>query len=57
MTIVLKNDRSQILSIGSIKWSSEGGFLYTHRTELNRDRNELLPDKVEEFQPTNLAID
>lgn len=55
--LLLKNSQGQLVSIGSVNWTSNGNFLHLHRSQYDPSKNQYTPGRIEEFNRTDLKID
>jgi hypothetical protein len=55
--LLLKDSQGQLVSIGSVNWSSNGKFLHIHRSQYDPSKNQYTSGRIEYFNRTDLRID
>lgn len=55
--LLLKDSQGQLVSIGSVNWTSNGSFLHIHRSQYDPSKNQYTAGRIEEFNRTDSRID
>lgn len=55
--LLLRNSQGQLVSIGSVNWTSNGNFLHINRSQYDPSKNKYNAGRLEEFRRTDSRID